>query len=91
MAPLALPVLFVPDAVAAQRDLDLRRAERGGNVLLVEPFDEVVYRDATIRDRRRYVSPSQAIVDLLTGPGRSPEEGAQLLDVLGRDDQGWTG
>jgi hypothetical protein len=70
MAPLVLPVIFVPDPVSAQRSLELRRAERGANMLLVEPFDDVVYRGTTVRDGLRYVSPSQAVVDLLTGPGR---------------------
>lgn len=89
VAPLVLPVIFVPDAVSAQRSLELRRAERGANVLLVEPFDDVVYRGTTVRDGLRYVSPSQAVVDLLTGPGRSPEEGSQLIDALGRQDPEW--
>lgn len=89
VAPLVLPVIFVPDAVSAQRSLELRRAERGANVLLVEPFDDVVYRGTTVRDGLQYVSPSQAVVDLLTGPGRSPEEGSQLVDALGRQDPEW--
>lgn len=86
VAPLMLPVIFVPDAVATQRDLELRQAERGANVLLVEPFDDVVYRGATMHDGLRYVSSSQTIVDLLTGPGRSAEEAGQLAAALGRQD-----
>ncbi|HSL08507.1 MAG TPA: hypothetical protein VK887_11120 [Pseudonocardiaceae bacterium] len=89
VAPLVLPAIFVPDAVSAQRSLALRRAERGANVLLLEPFDDVVYRGTTVRDGLRYVSASQAVVDLLTGPGRSPEEGSQLIDALGRQDPEW--
>lgn len=90
VAPLMLAVIFVPDAVAARRNLELRQTERGANVLLVEPFDDLVYRGATMRDGLQYVSPSQAVVDLLTGPGRSAEEGSQLIDVLGEQDQEWT-
>lgn len=89
VAPLTLPVIFVPDAVVAQRDLELRHAERGANVLLVEPFDDVVYRGTTVHDRLQYVSPSQVVVDLLTGPGRSPEEAGQLAAALAQRDQEW--
>lgn len=89
VTPLVLPVVFVPNAVRAQSDLGMRPAERGGNVLLVEPFDDVVYRGATSVDGLRYVAPSQAVADLLTGPGRSAEEADQLLDALARKDPGW--
>jgi hypothetical protein len=89
VAPLALLAVFVDDAVAAQRELNLRPMDRGSNVLLIEPFDQVVYRESSLSDRVRYVSPSQTVVDLLTGPGRSPEEGEQLLDFLSTKDKEW--
>lgn len=89
VAPLVLPVVFVPNAVSAQAGLGMRSAERGGNVLLVEPFDDVLYRGATSVDGLQYVPASQAVVDLLTGPGRSAEEADQLLDALAREDPGW--
>lgn len=73
-----------------QEPYALTGAARGANVLLVEPFDDIVYRGATMHDGLRYVSPSQAVVDLLTGPGRSPEEASQLADALGRQDQEWS-
>lgn len=83
-------VLYVPDAVDALDALELRRADSDANVMLVEPFDEVVYRGATSTGELHSVAPSQAVVDLLTGPGRSPEEAGQLLEVLGREDEEWT-
>ncbi|MBA9002759.1 hypothetical protein [Thermomonospora cellulosilytica] len=89
VAPLTLLTIFVDDAVDARRDLRLRPAERGANVLLVEPFDRVVYRESVEREQVRYVSPGQTVVDLLTGPGRSPEEGRQLLDFLAIKDKEW--
>lgn len=90
VAPLALLTIYVPDATAAAGSLQLRPAERGANVVLVEPFDEVVYRGAQVKDRLSYAAPSQVIADLLTGPGRAPEEGASLLEVLASKDEGWT-
>jgi hypothetical protein len=89
VVPLTLCVMFVPDAVTASRDLAVRRTDRGSNLLLIEPFDEVVYRGARVRDGLKYVSPSQAVADLLTGPGRSAEEAEQLLEVLAREDPAW--
>lgn len=90
VAPLALPVVFVADAGRAQDELDVRPTDRGGNVLLVEPFDDVVLRGAASVDGLQYVAPSQTVVDLLSGPGRSAEEAEQLLDVLARNDPAWT-
>jgi len=90
VAPLTLPVLYVPDAVDALDALELRRAGSGANVMLVEPFDEVAYRGATSTGGLHFVAPSQAVVDLLTGPGRSAEEADQLVDILGREDAEWT-
>lgn len=57
---------------------------------MVEPFDAVVYRGANVKERLTYAAPSQVVVDLLTGPGRAPEEGASLIEVLARKDEGWT-
>jgi hypothetical protein len=66
----------------------MRPTERGGNVLLVQPFDDVVYRGVTSVDGLQDVAASQAVVDLLTGPGRSAEEADQFLDMLAREDPG---
>ena len=89
VAPLALPVLFVPNATTAQDELEVLPADRGANVLLVEPFDDVVYRGTTRFDGLQYVAASQAVADLLTGPGRSSEEADQLLDALAATDPAW--
>jgi hypothetical protein len=89
VAPLSLVAAFVDDAPAAIQDLHLRMADRGANVLLIEPFDHVVYRNHCVKEQIRYVSVGQVVVDLLTGPGRSPEEGEQLLGVLADSDEEW--
>jgi hypothetical protein len=90
VAPLALLTIYVPDATLAAGTLQLRPVDRGANVVLVEPFDSVVLRGARVNDRLTYAAPSQVIVDLLTGPGRAPEEGASLIEALAREDEGWT-
>ncbi len=90
VGPLALLTIYVPDATAAAGSLQLRAVDRGANVVLVEPFDAVVYRGAKVKDRLTFAAPSQVVVDLLTGPGRAPEEGASLIEVLASNDEGWT-
>ncbi len=90
VAPLALLTIYVPDATAAAGELQLRPVDRGANVVLVEPFDGVVYRGSQLKDRLSYAAPSQVVADLLTGPGRAPEEGASLIEALARKDEGWT-
>jgi hypothetical protein len=89
VAPLALLTIYVPDASVAAKTLQLRPVDRGANVVLVEPFDSLVYRGAKVKARLTYAAPSQVVVDLLTGPGRAPEEGASLIEVLAANDEGW--
>lgn len=90
VAPLALLTIFVPDATAAAENLQLRPVDRGANVVLVEPFDQVVYRGARVKNRLTYSAPSQVVADLLNGPGRAPEEAASLIEALATSDEGWT-
>lgn len=90
VTPLSLLVVYVDDAVEAQRQLGLRQTDRGANTLLVEPFDEVIYHGGMKHEGLLHTAPSQTVADLLTGPGRSPEEAQQLLSVLSASDLEWT-
>lgn len=90
VAPLSLLTVFVQNASEAAEQLMLRPVDRGANVVLVEPFDDVVYRGAVTKNRLAYAAPSQVVADLLTGPGRAPEEGASLIEALAGTDEGWT-
>ena len=90
VAPLSLLTVFVPNAVTASEVLSLRRAERGANVVLVEPFDAVVFRRTTKRARLTYAASSQVVADLLTGPGRAPEEAINLIESLAETDEAWS-
>jgi hypothetical protein len=36
-----------------------------------------------------YVAPSQAVADLLTGPGRNPSEAEALLDWMRKNEDAW--
>lgn len=90
VAPLSLLTVFVPNAVNASDALLLRPAERGANVVLVEPFDDVVFRRPTKRNRLTYAAASQVVADLLTGPGRAPEEAKALIETLAKSDEAWS-
>lgn len=70
--------------------LALRGVERDANVLVVKPFDDVLADGTRTVDGWRCAAPAQVVADLLTGPGRSSEEAAQLITALAVADNGWT-
>jgi len=82
IAPVRLAMLYVKDVESAAAALKLRPTETGANVMLLTPFDDVVF-ERTWTDRNlRIVAASQAAVDLLTSPGRAPSEGEAILEQL---------
>jgi len=84
-----LAVIYVSDIGSSSIELGLRPAETGANIILAEPFDSVVL-DRTIKANGvRYVAYSQLAVDLLTGPGRNPAEGEELLAWMARNETKW--
>lgn len=91
IAPARQAAIYVDDIARTVERLRLRPAESGANVLLVEPYDPVVFDRATVRDGLRVVAPTQLAVDLLTGPGREPSEGNELLAWMGKNEDAWRG
>ncbi|HJP78747.1 MAG TPA: hypothetical protein VJ914_31020 [Pseudonocardiaceae bacterium] len=89
VTPLTTLVVHTDRPVDLIRDTGLRQVERGANVLVVKPFDEVLLDRAREIDGIRCAAPAQVVADLLTGPGRSSEEAEQLIKVLATEDQGW--
>jgi hypothetical protein len=82
VAPARLALLYVEDIEAAAAALGLRPTKTGTNVMLLAPFDDVVFERTAVTDGLTFVAPSQAAVDLLTSPGRAPSEAEAVLDVL---------
>lgn len=90
VAPTRIAMLYVDDPEAAARSLELVPAEAGANVWLLRPYDVVVFE----RTRKRKVpagettidvvtvSTAQAVVDLLSSPGRGPQEAEALLEKM---------
>lgn len=89
IAPARQAAIYVDDIARATDRLRLRPTDAGANVVLAEPYDPVVFDRTTIRDDLRIVAPSQLAVDLLTGPGRDPSEGNELLDWMGKNENAW--
>jgi len=89
VAPARLAILFVDDMEHAAERLALRQTEAGANVILAEPFDPVVYERDEERDGITYVAPSQNVADLLTSPGRGPNEAEELMEWMARNESAW--
>lgn len=92
VAPITAPRLaavYVDTIGEAAKELHLRPAETGANVLLVEPYDPVVFQRGFERDELQYTACTQLVVDLLTGPGRSPAEGEALIEWMAANEPEW--
>ncbi len=91
LAPVTSPAMLLaycdfPAKVASR--LDLLEAEEGANVVLMRPFDPVVWKRCSMEGGLRFVAPSQVAVDCLTGNGRMPAEGEALLEwMLAHEDE----
>lgn len=89
IAPARSASLYVEDPYETAEALGLREVDSGANVTLLEPFDPVAFRGATVRDGLRCVAASQLAVDLLTGPGREPVQGEELLTWMENNESAW--
>ncbi len=81
-APPRIVTIYVDDFQKAADLLELKRSETGTNVILAEAFDPVVFDRTSDQNGVRCVALSQLCADLLTGPGRDPAEGEELLRKL---------
>lgn len=89
IAPARTAGLYVVNALEAAERLQLRETATGANVVLLEPFDPVVFERTVDRDGLRCVAPSQLAVDLLTGPGREPSQGEEILRWMQENEHDW--
>lgn len=89
-APVRLAMIYVDVADDAARVWGLRPTEAGANVMLAEPEFDVVF-ERTLENKEGLViaAPTQVVVDLMTGPGRSPSESEELLKWMKRNEQSW--
>ena len=57
--------------------------------MLVEADDHGVFEGAVQRDSLWYAPPCQVAMDLLTSPGRGPQEGEALIDWMKANEERW--
>ena len=92
IAPVVSPgslACYVDDPDLVARELGLRPADSGGNVILATPFDEVVYARPWRAGPVPMAALPQVAVDLLTSPGRGPAEAEALLDWMEQHERSW--
>lgn len=89
-APARLAMIYVSNAENVAGPWDLRPTDAGANVILAEPnFDVVFERCLANTQNLVLAAPSQVAVDLMTGPGRSPNEAEELLNWMRRNEPSW--
>jgi hypothetical protein len=89
VAPGRVLTCYVASPEVSARDLDLRPAESGTNVTLLEAFDPVVFARPRTLGGLTTVAPTQCVVDLLTGSGREPAQGEALIRWMEEHEDAW--
>jgi hypothetical protein len=90
-APARSAMIYAADATATAEAWGLRTAEESAaNVLLAEPEIDVAFERSKINEVGATIAaPAQVVVDLMTGPGRSPSEAEELLRWMARNEEDW--
>ncbi len=88
-APTRLAMVFVEDISAALAALALHPTDAGQNVILLQPSDGFVFARAKDLDGVVCAAPSQVVADLLTSPGRGPEEAQVLINWMKEREREW--
>lgn len=89
IAPTQVAAIYVRNSGVFAKEIGLRPVDSGANVLLIEPFDKVVFERTMRFGELVTAAPSQVAVDLLTGPGREPSEGEELLRWMRENRDAW--
>lgn len=89
VAPPRLLTLYVDRPREVEQALDLRPADAGANVALFTPFDDVVFERTSATKGITIAAISQIAVDLMTSPGRGPNEAEALLQWMQENESAW--
>jgi len=89
MAAPRLAAVYMNDTGEAVQALALRKADTAANVMLIDPFDSVVFDRTWKGDGVTFAALSQVAGDLLSGPGRGPEEAKELMQWMQANEQAW--
>lgn len=97
IAPARLAMIYVDDAERAAEALEAVPAEAGANLWLLEPYDDVVFErtqslaftPAPAKFTVTAVALSQVVADLMTSPGRGPQEAEALVQKMTGTENEW--
>lgn len=92
LAPVTAPatlVAYCRGTSELAKTFELLPADEGANVILLEPFDPIVWERTSKEIGLRFAAVSQIAVDCLTGNGRMPAEGEALLEWMQADEEKW--
>ncbi len=89
VAPPRLLTVYVDRPHDVEQSLDLRPAEVGANVALFTPFDEVVFERTSVKRGIVIAALSQIAADLMTSPGRGPNEAEALMQSMQENEDAW--
>jgi hypothetical protein len=89
VVPSRVAICYIDDPEGALGPLGLRRVEAGANVLLLKPFDTVVYQRSRAEGQLVLVALSQCLADLMTGGGRDPVAAETLREWMARNEDAW--
>jgi hypothetical protein len=82
VAPPRLAMVYVAAVEPVVEALKLRPADAGVNVMLLLPFDEIVFERTSQIQGLTLAAPSQVAADLLGSPGRGPNEAEAVLQSI---------
>ena len=92
VAPVAAPrllVVYIDQPANVENALDLRPADAGANVAILAPFDDVVFERTSKKSGVTIAAVSQVAADLLTSPGRGPNEAEALMQWMQEHEDAW--
>ncbi|MDE0804530.1 MAG: MarR family transcriptional regulator [Acidimicrobiales bacterium] len=92
LAPVAgaeVAVIYTDDPERLANAGRLLATTQGANVVIAVPYDPVVFESTDEADGIPYASPTQVVVDCLTGNARMPAEGEAVIDWMRKNEVRW--
>lgn len=94
VAPARLAMVYIEDVEERAKALELVPTETGANVWLLEPYDAVVFertQSVKVGSNGSIVAaaPTQVLADLMTSPGRGPQEADALVERMKGTEDAW--
>lgn len=89
VAPPRLLLVYVFRQQAVEKEFDLRPADAGANVAILAPLDDVVFERTWTKGGVTLAALSQVAEDLLTSPGRAPNEAEALMQWMKENEDAW--